>query len=112
MTSLAGAVQVVDSSDLLESLRSNGSHVAVAERGAFSEVLSPPTNKVAPAGKVDRIEPTLREVVSAPSVSAAYVVAKRATDIVGSALALVLLSPLIAVMNMELLVRRHIKSSF
>ncbi len=97
MTSLAGAVQAVDAAELLESLRANGNHGLVVELGSTSELLAPPSTKVVPDRQFDRVEPTLRDAVSIPSVSAVYLFAKRATDIVGSALILLLLSPLVAV---------------
>jgi lipopolysaccharide/colanic/teichoic acid biosynthesis glycosyltransferase len=86
MTSLAGAVQAVDSSELLESLRVNGGHGHGAER-------------VLDRG-FERTTQTLPDATSVPSVGALYLFAKRATDIVGSGLLLLLLSPLIAVISL------------
>jgi lipopolysaccharide/colanic/teichoic acid biosynthesis glycosyltransferase len=100
MTSLAGAVQAVDSGELLESLRVNGGHGIVAERGAAGALLSPPAVKNFPVRGLDRTEPTYRDAVGVPTVSALYLFAKRATDIVGSALLLLVLSPLIAVISL------------
>jgi lipopolysaccharide/colanic/teichoic acid biosynthesis glycosyltransferase len=96
MTSLAGAVQAVDSGELIESLRVNGGQTATAERTAVAGV------KLQPAGRVVRraglIEPVLRDVSgSVVAGGAVYLFAKRMTDIAGSFLALAVLSPLIAV---------------
>jgi lipopolysaccharide/colanic/teichoic acid biosynthesis glycosyltransferase len=97
MTSLAGAVQAVDSIELLESLLTNGAQGITAERGAPSALLSPPVGKIAPNRTIDQVEPALRDTVSVPTDSGLYRFAKRATDIVGSFLALLVLSPVIAV---------------
>lgn len=97
MTSLAGAVQAVDSGELLESLRMNGTHGLIAERGALNDLLSPPVGKLAPRRTIEHVEPALRETVGVPTDSGLYLLAKRATDIVGSFLVLVALSPVIAV---------------
>jgi lipopolysaccharide/colanic/teichoic acid biosynthesis glycosyltransferase len=97
MTSLAGAVQGVDSVELLESLRMNGAMGLTAERGPHNAILSPPVGKVIPQRTIDRIEPALRGAVGVPTDSGLYQFAKRATDIVGSVLGLLVLSPVIAV---------------
>jgi lipopolysaccharide/colanic/teichoic acid biosynthesis glycosyltransferase len=97
MTSLAGAVQAVDSIELLESLRMNGAQGLTAERGTLHDLFSPPVGKVVSHRTRDRIEPALRDTVAVPTDSSLYLLAKRATDIVGSFLVLVVLSPVIAV---------------
>ena len=99
MTSLAGAVQAVDSGELLESMRVSGGHGLAADRGAPKALSTPPSARVIPGRGLEQFEPTLGDAVSVPSVSALYVFAKRATDIVGSGLLLLLLSPLVAVIS-------------
>jgi lipopolysaccharide/colanic/teichoic acid biosynthesis glycosyltransferase len=96
MTSLAGAVQAVDSGELIESLRVNGGQAATAERTAVAGVKSQPAGRV--VRRAGLIEPVLQDASgSVVSGGAIYLFAKRVTDIVGSFLALVVLSPLIAV---------------
>jgi lipopolysaccharide/colanic/teichoic acid biosynthesis glycosyltransferase len=97
MTSLAGAVQAVDSGELLESLGMNGAHGFTADRDVLSVLLSPPVSKVASRRTVDRVEPALSGTAGIPIVSDFYLFAKRVTDIVGSFAVLLVLSPLIAV---------------
>src|SRR3954454_20351590 len=91
MTSLAGAVQAVDSVELLESLRMNGAHGLTAERGALNELLSPPRDRVVSHRTRDRVEPALRDTVGVPADNRFYLLAKRATDVVGSFLVLLVL---------------------
>jgi lipopolysaccharide/colanic/teichoic acid biosynthesis glycosyltransferase len=97
MTSLAGAVQAVDSGELLESLRVKGGLGLTAEHGVLDRRLSAPVGKVIANRTIDRVEPALRDFVSIPPASDLYTFAKRATDIVGSVVALVVLSPVFAV---------------
>jgi lipopolysaccharide/colanic/teichoic acid biosynthesis glycosyltransferase len=96
MTSLAGAVQAVDADELLESLGVNGAQGLAADSKAI-ELLSPRTGKIVSTETIDHVSPTLRESVEVAPSSPIYLCAKRATDIIGSVLALVLFSPLIAV---------------
>lgn len=95
MTSLAGAVQAVDSNELLESLRAKGSHGPPA--GHHSAELSSAGAAILLDRRLERSEPALRDAVGIPSVSKVYLFAKRATDIIGSLFVLTLLSPVIAV---------------
>jgi lipopolysaccharide/colanic/teichoic acid biosynthesis glycosyltransferase len=97
MTSLAGAVQAVDSGELLELLRVNGGPGLTADHSVLDGRLSAPVGKVVANRTIGRVEPALGDVVSVPLESALYSFAKRATDVVGSLLALVALSPLLAV---------------
>jgi lipopolysaccharide/colanic/teichoic acid biosynthesis glycosyltransferase len=101
MTSLAGAVQALDSGELLESLRLDGGHNLIVDGGTLNGLLLPTsgasTEVVVPRGRSGRPEPTFIDSFSIPDVGAVYVFAKRFTDIVGSIVGLVLLSPLIAV---------------
>jgi lipopolysaccharide/colanic/teichoic acid biosynthesis glycosyltransferase len=99
MTSLAGAVQAVDSEELLESLGMDGGKGLIAERGALNGLAllttGATTERVVSPRKFEQGERALSD--SIPDVSTAYLFAKRMTDIVGSFLGLVLLSPVIAV---------------
>lgn len=83
MTSLAGAVQTVESEELLESL-------GVHEVAAITSPL---------IGRGEVCDRTRRQAVpvSFPEPGPVYLLAKRLTDIVGSLVGLLLLSPLIAV---------------
>lgn len=94
MTSLAGAVRAVESGELLETLGVNGVRGIAAESGT-DDLLAPPVGKAIRAQAIERIEPARRDAVQLPPSGALYLFAKRVTDIVGSALALVVLSPLI-----------------
>jgi lipopolysaccharide/colanic/teichoic acid biosynthesis glycosyltransferase len=95
MTSLAGAVQVVDSAELLESLRMR------APDHTLRDVLHQRKSATANIGLLERERVSLARPIadstSIASVSAVYVFAKRATDVVGSIIGLLILSPLIAV---------------
>jgi lipopolysaccharide/colanic/teichoic acid biosynthesis glycosyltransferase len=97
MTSLAGAVQAVDSGELLESLRVSGGKAMTAELISLNGLLTLPSGKVIANRTIERVEPARRSTANVRLDSALYRVAKRATDILGSFLALVVLSPLIAV---------------
>jgi len=101
MTSLAGAVQAVDSTELLESLRANGGPILVPDESAVARPQptgAPPTNgeytREYTAGRSHR-----RSVDTAVSLreSPVYLAAKRVTDIIGSLIGLALISPLVAV---------------
>lgn len=92
MTSLAGAVQAVDSEELLESLRVEG-----ALNGLVLPTPSGLGETVAWKRTIDRSEDALAGAVSFSEAGSIYVIVKRLTDIVGSFLGLVLLSPVIAV---------------
>jgi lipopolysaccharide/colanic/teichoic acid biosynthesis glycosyltransferase len=97
MTSLAGAVQAVDSGELLESLGMHGGPGLAVDRSTQDGLLAPPAERTTQ----NRVaEPEQRAIAPPTSISDAgsvYLFAKRATDIVCSLLGLVLLSPLIAV---------------
>jgi lipopolysaccharide/colanic/teichoic acid biosynthesis glycosyltransferase len=92
MTSLAGAVQAVDSGELLESLR-----IRAPEHSVRETLLHPQSPRV---GQHDRLGVALRRQstrsTSIPSAGAVYLFAKRTTDIIGSIVGLIVLSPLIA----------------
>src|SRR6201999_1312171 len=92
---LAGAVQAVDSGELLESLGMNGGPGVAVDRDAQEGLLAPPS-RAAQHDLVDRETGATAVPASIPEVGSAYLFAKRATDIVGSIFGLVLLSPLIA----------------
>jgi lipopolysaccharide/colanic/teichoic acid biosynthesis glycosyltransferase len=96
MTSLAGAVQAVESGELLETLRVNGGQ-GLAPDSSTVDLLATPVGKSIRARAIERIEPALRDAVQFPPSGRLYLFAKRLTDIVGSALALAALSPLIMV---------------
>jgi lipopolysaccharide/colanic/teichoic acid biosynthesis glycosyltransferase len=100
MTSLAGAVQAVGSEDVLETVRVNGSSRAALE--TIADQLSTHSFKVSPV-----IDPAVDLGPSSATRQAAieealnrsssvYLVAKRTTDIVGSLIGLVLISPIVA----------------
>ena len=101
MTSLAGAVQAVGSEDVLESLRVNGksrSGVDTTADEASSLSLKPTVSvdstidlKSARAGRQSAVDDALNRI------SSVYLIAKRATDIVGSLLGLLFVSPLVAI---------------
>ncbi len=93
MTSLAGAVQAVDSGELLESLGMHGGPEVAEHPSAREGLLSPPGRAAQDrTGDQDESAP-----ITIPQASGYYLFAKRATDIVGSFLGLVVLSPVIAV---------------
>lgn len=96
MTSLAGAVQAVDSGELLESLRMQNGPALANDRDAIDTLVSPFGNAAQPQSW-DESGTAVAKPISVPEVGGLYLFAKRTTDIVGSALGLVLLSPLIAV---------------
>jgi lipopolysaccharide/colanic/teichoic acid biosynthesis glycosyltransferase len=103
MTSLAGAVQAVDSEDVLESLRVNGSARSASETIAgapssrtFQTSLGiDPAVDLAPSSAARQA--AIEEALSRSS--AVYLVAKRATDIVGSLIGLLLISPIVALVG-------------
>ena len=97
MTSLASAIQAVPSGELLEPLRVHGGPGLGTDRGTNEGLLSEPAGTTARRQKADRREPAVTDQVAIPDVSSSYLIAKRVTDIIGSLLGLVLLSPLIAV---------------
>jgi len=92
MTSLAGAVQAVESGELLESLGIHGGSGVAVGRDAQEGLLAPPVGRAAQRRVADQVG-----AGSIPEIGKVYRFAKRATDIVGGILGLVLLSPLIAV---------------
>jgi lipopolysaccharide/colanic/teichoic acid biosynthesis glycosyltransferase len=97
MTSLARAVQAVPTAELLEPLRVRCGPGLSTDRGTDEGLLSEPAGTAAHRQKADQHEPARRVQVAIPDVSNYYLFAKRVTDIVGSLLGLLLLSPLIAV---------------
>jgi lipopolysaccharide/colanic/teichoic acid biosynthesis glycosyltransferase len=101
MTSLAGGVQAVDSGELLESLRGRGTHGRSLEASAFSviaPVFAPPLTGVSTSNNdVGHSRSATRARNAIVRDGAIYLVAKRAIDIVGSVLGLLLFSPIIAV---------------
>jgi lipopolysaccharide/colanic/teichoic acid biosynthesis glycosyltransferase len=97
MTSLAGAVQAVDSGELLESLGMHGGSGLAVDRSTQDGLLAPLAGRAPQNLIADREDGAIAAPVSIPDVSSVYLFAKRATDIIGSLFGLVLLSPLIAV---------------
>lgn len=100
MTSLAGAVQAVDSGELLEARQ----HESAA---AFTRLQSRPSLSSSPVTTNDaagtRARAKLRtsdrapDPLAIPNDGRSYLIAKRTCDIVGSLIALILLSPLFTV---------------
>jgi len=97
MTSLAGAVQSVDSGEILESLQRDGSAgIARAQTWLERHVSFSPSEAVSVSTKTERVAKHVADTNDIPSASRMYVVAKRAVDIVGSLVGLIMISPLIA----------------
>jgi lipopolysaccharide/colanic/teichoic acid biosynthesis glycosyltransferase len=97
MTSLAGGVSAVDSSELLEALRVRGSHSRTHDENGFGH-FAPSLTDALLTGKKDsphsRLPSRARSVIVREG--AVYHVVKRTLDIVGSLLGLLFFSPLIA----------------
>src|SRR4051794_29912221 len=99
MTSLAGAVQAVDSGELLESIRLRGIEEPALASLLKPVVAHPPAKSVPKRGA----RPSARTVplsVAIPDVSGLYVLAKRVTDIIGSIVGLIVLSPVLTVISL------------
>jgi len=97
MTSLAGAVQAVDSGELLESLGMHGGPGFAVDRSSQDGMSAPLVGRGAQNRVVDREEHAIAAPVSIPEAGRVYLFTKRVTDIVGSLLGLMLFSPVIAV---------------
>ncbi len=96
MTTLAGAVQAVDSEEMLESLRAKGDHRQVVGHDTLSHKVASSARAKTSSERFERLKPTIRDTAVIPPVSNVYLFAKRATDIAGSLFILTVLSPLIA----------------
>ena len=99
MTSLAGAVQAVDSGELLES-REHESTTAFALRHGRLGLPSSPVTTIDAAGRrrtKRRTSERTADPLAIPNDGTSYLIAKRICDIVGSLIGLILLSPLLVV---------------
>jgi lipopolysaccharide/colanic/teichoic acid biosynthesis glycosyltransferase len=99
MTSLAGAVQAVDSAELLESLQAEGNAGLAIVQIGLERLATKSTAADTPAVRVNAKHAPQRvaDLYANPTDSATYLFAKRTLDILGSFVGLILLSPLIAV---------------
>src|SRR5438445_5209695 len=100
MTSLAGAVRAVDAGDLLESFQADATAgMALVQSGL--DRFTPATVATEALGVSAKAKYASHRVASAyavPNESAAYHIAKRTLDVIGSLIGLILISPLIAIL--------------
>lgn len=97
MTSMVGAVQAVESGELLESLGVHGRPGVAVDRDVQKGLLSSPGSRVSQSSVTVPAADSITSSGFVAEVSKVYLFAKRATDIVGSLLGLVLFSPVVAV---------------
>jgi lipopolysaccharide/colanic/teichoic acid biosynthesis glycosyltransferase len=100
MTSLTGAVQVVDPGELLESLGMEGEARFARVQSGLERLVTLPIapSKTLDAGvRADRVGKRFdADPYAIPIASRSYLIAKRTIDILGSLVGLILVSPLIA----------------
>jgi lipopolysaccharide/colanic/teichoic acid biosynthesis glycosyltransferase len=102
MTSLVGALEGIDSADLIESPQTQETADFATVQGRLERIASlrrpAPTNAADISARAQRTAQRIAAADAIPSESTWYLIAKRTIDIIGSVVGLILISPLFAVL--------------